>query len=185
MGDNLGPSGLSRGCKVICSGVDATDAEGIGFSALRGDAFKARAFCSARACAVNPARRRGAPLRASGVDRASAAKPGPTMPGMKKSASRSGGLRRSGDIGDCLWAERVVEGLQGLLLEVEVSEIVVHEADEPDAVVDFLDAELLAGQHGRDVDLLAMQAEPSAIGDENVAVVERIGQLGQAVIAAR
>jgi hypothetical protein len=43
---------------------------------------------------------------------------------------------------------------------VEVSEIVVHEADEPNALVDFLDAESLTRQHGRDVDLFAMQAEP-------------------------
>jgi len=38
--------------------------------------------------------------------------------------------------------------LQGLLLEIEIAEIVVHETDEPDALVDFLDAELLAGQNG-------------------------------------
>ena len=88
-------------------------------------------------------------------------------------------------MGDGPRAERVVEGLQGLLLQVEVSEIVMHEADEPNAVVDFLDAELLAGQHGRDVDFLAMQAEPSAGRDENVAVMERVGQLGQAIIASR
>jgi hypothetical protein len=43
--------------------------------------------------------------------------------------------------------------------------MVVHEADEPNALVDFLDAESLAGQHGRDVDPLAMQAEPSAFSD--------------------
>jgi hypothetical protein len=42
-------------------------------------------------------------------------------------------------------AERVVEGLQGFLLQVEVSEIVAHEADEPNALVDFLDAEPLTG----------------------------------------
>ena len=59
------------------------------------------------------------------------------------------------------------------------------EADEPDAVVDFLDAEPLAGEHGRDVDFLAMQADAAAGGDEDVAVVERIGQFGQTVIAAR
>jgi hypothetical protein len=56
--------------------------------------------------------------------------------------------------------------LQGFLLQVEVSQIIMHEADEPNAVVDFLDAESLAGQHGRDVDPLAVQAEPSTCGDE-------------------
>jgi hypothetical protein len=44
----------------------------------------------------------------------------------------------------------------------------VHEADDPNAVVDLLDAESLAGQHGGDVDPLAMQAEAPASGDENV-----------------
>jgi hypothetical protein len=48
--------------------------------------------------------------------------------------------------------------LQGFLFQVEVSEIIVHEACEPNAVVDFLDAEFLTGQHGGDVDPLAMQA---------------------------
>ena len=51
--------------------------------------------------------------------------------------------------------------MQSFLLQVEISEIIVHEADEPNAFVDFLDAEFLAGQHGWDVDPLAMQAEPT------------------------
>jgi hypothetical protein len=34
----------------------------------------------------------------------------------------------------------------------------VHQADEPNAVIDLLDAEPLTGQDGREVDLLAMQA---------------------------
>jgi hypothetical protein len=42
----------------------------------------------------------------------------------------------------------VVEGLQGFLLQVEISQIIVHEADEPNAVVDLLDAEFLTSQHG-------------------------------------
>ena len=75
--------------------------------------------------------------------------------------------------------------MQGLLLQVEVSQIVVHEGDEPNTLVDFLDAEPLACEHARDVDLLAVQADASAGGDENIAVVERIVQVGQAVIAAR
>ena len=61
----------------------------------------------------------------------------------------------------------------GFLLEVEVSEIIVHEVDKPNAVVDLLDAEFLAGQHGGDVDPLSVQAKASTGGDENVAVMER------------
>jgi len=34
-----------------------------------------------------------------------------------------------------------------VLLWLEISQIIIHEADEPNAVVDFLDAEPLAGQH--------------------------------------
>jgi hypothetical protein len=49
--------------------------------------------------------------------------------------------------------------LQGFWLEVEVAGIIVHEADEPNAVVDLLDAWSLTSQHGGDVDSLAMQAE--------------------------
>jgi hypothetical protein len=54
--------------------------------------------------------------------------------------------------------------LQGFLLQVEISQIIVHEADEPNAIIDFLDAEFLAGQNGGDIDPLAMQAESSASG---------------------
>jgi len=76
-------------------------------------------------------------------------------------------------------------GAAGFLLQIEVAKIVMHEADEPDAVVDFLDAEALACEHARDVDLLAMQANAATGGDEDVAVVERIAKFGQAVVGAR
>ena len=40
----------------------------------------------------------------------------------------------------------------------------MHEADEPNALVDLLDTELLACQHGGDVDPLAMKASlPQAV----------------------
>ena len=60
---------------------------------------------------------------------------------------------RPGDMGNGTYlrhgsqprAERVVEGLQGFLLQVEVSKIIMHEADEPNAFVDLLDAEFLTG----------------------------------------
>ena len=109
------------------------------------------AIIARHAFSLSTPRAKGAPLRASGGDSESAAKQRTPMPknGKERVSVRSERRGRSGDIGDgLLRAEWVVEGLQGLLLQVEVSEIVMHEADEPNAVVDFLDAELLAGQHG-------------------------------------
>jgi hypothetical protein len=47
--------------------------------------------------------------------------------------------------------------LQGPPLQVDISEIIVHEADEPNAVIDLLDSEFLACQHRGDVDLLAIE----------------------------
>ena len=75
--------------------------------------------------------------------------------------------------------------MQGFLLQVEAAEIIVQEADEPNALFDFLDAEFLAGQHGRDVDPFAMQAEATAGGDDDVAIVERISQFRYALTDSR
>jgi hypothetical protein len=61
-------------------------------------------------------------------------------------------------------AEWIVDGLQGFLLKVDISEIVVHEADEPSAVVGLLEAELLTGEHGRILDLLFVPAGAAAVG---------------------
>jgi len=41
-----------------------------------------------------------------------------------------------------------VEGLQGRLFEIDIPDIMMHEADEPDAVVDLLDAEALSREDG-------------------------------------
>jgi hypothetical protein len=40
----------------------------------------------------------------------------------------------------------MVEGLQSFLFQIDITKIVIHEADEPDAVVDFLDTDGLSGQ---------------------------------------
>src|SRR5215213_4093998 len=103
---------------------------------------------------------------------------------MHTRASRSECGRRIGDMADRLRAERVVEGLQGPLLQIEVAKIVAAEADEPYAFVDFLDTEALAGEHGGDIDLLAMQADTATGGDQHVAVVEWVAQLRQPLVAA-
>jgi hypothetical protein len=53
---------------------------------------------------------------------------------------------------DNLRVKRVVEPLQRSLLQVDVAEILIHEADEPNAVVNFLDAERLARKMSSRVD---------------------------------
>ena len=87
-------------------------------------------------------------------------------------------------MGDNLVPNGLSMGLQGSLLQVDVAEIVVHEADDPNAVVDFLDAEFLTGEHGRDIDLFPVHADAAAGGDQDIAVVQGIFEFGQAVIGS-
>ena len=54
----------------------------------------------------------------------------------------------TGDIGNTFALEGAFDGLQPAGFVIEVTEIVVHEADEPNVVADLLDADLLAGKHG-------------------------------------
>ena len=89
---------------------------------------------------------------------------------------------RSGDIGNRtfrrhrlhFWPEGVLQGLQGFFLQINIAEIVIHKGDEPNAVVNFLDAHGLAGKRYAEVDLLVVQAKTSAAGDHDGAVVERV-----------
>jgi hypothetical protein len=48
--------------------------------------------------------------------------------------------------------------LQSIFLQVDIPQIVIHKADQPDFVFDFLDAQRLAGERFAEVDLLAIQA---------------------------
>jgi hypothetical protein len=65
------------------------------------------------------------------------------------------------------------------LLQIDVTENVAHEADEPNAVVYLLDSKPLTGEHGGDVDLLAMHADAAACGDQHVAIVKGIIEVGR------
>jgi len=83
-----------------------------------------------------------------------------------------------------LWPEGVVQGLQSFFLQIDITEIVIHEADEPDAVVDFLDADGLAGQAGAYVDFFAIEAQTAAVGDDDSLVVERVDEFLNALVRA-
>ena len=67
--------------------------------------------------------------------------------------------------------------------EVDITEIIVHEGDEPNAAVDVFDSEGRASTHLRDVDLLAVHADASA--GEDISVVEGIVEFGQSRVRAR
>ncbi|HZD93973.1 MAG TPA: hypothetical protein VE133_06945, partial [Candidatus Sulfotelmatobacter sp.] len=47
--------------------------------------------------------------------------------------------------------EGIFEGLQSFLLQVYITEIIIHKADEPDAVVNFFDADGLASQAAAEI----------------------------------
>jgi hypothetical protein len=47
---------------------------------------------------------------------------------------------------------------------VEVSEIIVREADEPDVVADLFDADALTDEDQTEIDLLAIEADAAACG---------------------
>ena len=70
--------------------------------------------------------------------------------------------------------------MQGSCLQIDVSEIVVDEADEPNVGVDLAQSEALAGEDRGDDDLTAVKADGAVAGGDDVEVVEGIGELGQA-----
>ena len=74
--------------------------------------------------------------------------------------------------------------MQGFLLQVEVAEIVVHEACEPDVLVDLFDTDILTGEHEAEIDLLPVEADAAAGGDGDGPVMERRVDVRQALIVA-
>ena len=63
----------------------------------------------------------------------------------------------------------------------EVSQIIIHAADPPDIVVDFLDADGLAGEDLAEVNLFVPQTDASAVGDDDL-VMEGKVDVGQSAI---
>ena len=60
------------------------------------------------------------------------------------------------------------------LIIIEVSQLVVEEAHQPDLVFDLSDAHGLASERGREVDFAPADAEATAAGDADGAIVERV-----------
>jgi hypothetical protein len=65
---------------------------------------------------------------------------------------------------------------------IEEAQVVVHEADEPDLVGHLLDADVLAGEHGAEMDLLPPEADPA--GEICAYLTRALQSGGKEVIAA-
>src|SRR3981189_3803873 len=98
---------------------------------------------------------------------------------------------RPGDIGDRsyrrhrlhFWAKRVVERLQSFFLQIDVAEIVLHKADQPNTFFDFFDPQGLSCEDRAEINFFAVQTDASAVGDVNDAVVKRISKFWQGALA--
>jgi hypothetical protein len=75
--------------------------------------------------------------------------------------------------------------LQSLLLKIDVTEIIVHKADQPNTVVDLFDAYSLTSERSAEIYFLFENADSSAVGDQNCPIVERIGEFSDAPIGPR
>ena len=67
---------------------------------------------------------------------------------------------------------------------IEEAQVVFHKADQPDFIANLLDADVLAGEDGAEIDLAAADADATALGDGNGAIVERVLKLAEAAVGA-
>ena len=88
-------------------------------------------------------------------------------------------------IGNTFGPKGFVDRLEPAHLVVKIAQIVLHEGDEPDALADLRDADVLAGKHVTEIDLPAMEADAAAVGHGERRVVERIAQVLEAAVDAR
>ena len=79
----------------------------------------------------------------------------------------------AGDMGNTFAWNGLSAGSRRHVSSSKNPRLVVHEADEPDALVDLHDAEILAGEDGAEVDLAPVEADASAVGHGDGVVVQR------------
>src|SRR3984957_15576828 len=98
-----------------------------------------------------------------------------------------------GDMGDTtylthrllFWSEGIFQRFKQPRLQIEVSQIIIHKAQQPDIVVDFFDADRLAGKDLAEINFLATQTDAPASGDHDRFIVEGIVAVRQAGVGAR
>lgn len=77
------------------------------------------------------------------------------------------------------------EPLPSFARENEESPIVRHEADEPDALVDLLDADVLTSEDRTQIDLAPAKTDLATVGNGDGAVVQRVSDLAWSPVPTR
>ena len=67
---------------------------------------------------------------------------------------------------------------------IKISQVVLHEADQPDSVAHLLDADVLPREDAAEIDLSPIEADPPAVRDSDGFVVERIVELAEAPVGS-
>src|SRR6202011_1895933 len=67
----------------------------------------------------------------------------------------------------------------------DVTEIVVHESHQPDAIIDLLDTDRLTRQRSAEIYFLFEKADPPAVGNQSGAIVEGVRKFSDAAIGPR
>ena len=79
----------------------------------------------------------------------------------------------------------MLDRFQSTRLIIEIAQVVVHEADLPNALLDLLDADLLPREDVTQIDRAPIEADPAAVRHDHAPVVEGTRELLQALIRAR
>jgi hypothetical protein len=90
--------------------------------------------------------------------------------------------RFSGAVGVRARSKGILQRLQGFLIQIDISKVAAHEADEPDPVLYLPDADGLSGEGFGKIDFLSVKADATATGDDNRAVMKRVVRLGEAFV---
>ena len=65
--------------------------------------------------------------------------------------------------------------MQCLFLQIDVTEIIVHKADQPNSLVDLLDADGPPSGDGAEIDLLSTETDAATMSDDDGSAAERVG----------
>src|SRR5690349_6224624 len=107
--------------------------------------------------------------------------------------SQEGHLVLSGHMGDSSFRahryhfrpEGIVDRFEPACLVIEIAQVILHEADQPNAVPDLGDADVLSGEGVTEIHFPALETNATTRCDGNGRVVKGIRELVEASVDAR